>query len=160
MYLTAIDTLSAAGLEHYEVSNFARPGRRCRHNEVYWAGEEYFAAGPGAARYIDGRREMNHRSTTTWLKRVLAGGSPVADSETLSAEDRAREGLVLALRRREGITRDTFAARFGFSIEVLAGELLTDFVAHGLLEDDGITLRLTRDGLLVSDAIWPKLLRR
>src|SRR6185437_14610604 len=77
MYLAAIDTLGAAGFEHYEVSNFAQPGKRCRHNEVYWAGEEYYAAGPGAARYLDGRREMNHRSTTAWLKRVLADESPV-----------------------------------------------------------------------------------
>ena len=67
MYAEAIDALTAAGLEHYEVSNFARPGRRSRHNEVYWAGNEYFAAGPGAARYVDGVRETNHRSTTTYL---------------------------------------------------------------------------------------------
>ncbi|HVU88869.1 MAG TPA: radical SAM family heme chaperone HemW [Pirellulales bacterium] len=160
MYLTAIDTLTGAGFEHYEVSNFARPGHRCRHNEVYWAGEEYYAAGPGAARYVGGRREMNHRSTTTWIKRVLAGESPVAESETLSPEDRAREGLVLALRRREGIARDEFAARFGYSIGALGGASLTDFTAHGLIEDDGRTLRLSRAGLLVSDALWSKLLRR
>ncbi|HEY4308671.1 MAG TPA: radical SAM family heme chaperone HemW [Pirellulales bacterium] len=160
MYLTAIDTLGAAGFEHYEVSNFARPGKRCRHNEVYWAGAEYFAAGPGAARYLDGRREMNHRSTTTWMKRVLAGESPVAETETLSPEDRAREGLVLALRRREGIAREVFSERFGFSIDSLAGPALRDFVARGLFEDDGHALRLSREGLLVSDAIWSKLLRR
>ena len=57
LYLTAIDRLSSAGLEHYEVSNFARPGRRCRHNEAYWAGQQYDAAGPGATRYVAGVRE-------------------------------------------------------------------------------------------------------
>ncbi len=160
MYLAAIDMLGAAGFEHYEVSNFARPGRRCRHNEVYWAGEEYYAAGPGAARYVAGRREMNHRSTTTWIKRVLAGESPVAESETLSPEDRAREGLVLALRRRQGIARDEFAARFGYEIDALGGAALADLVDHGLIEDDGRTLRLSCEGLLVSDALWSKLLRR
>lgn len=160
MYLTSIDTLTAAGFEHYEVSNFARIGHRCRHNEVYWAGDEYYAAGPGAARYIDGRREMNHRSTTTWIKRVLAGESPVAESETLAPEDRAREGLVLALRRREGIDREHFAARFGYPIDALGGTAIVDFKAHGLIEDDGRTLRLSREGLLVSDALWSKLLRR
>ena len=83
------DTCSAqADFEHYEVSNFALRGHRCRHNEVYWAGESYFAAGPGAARYVDGRRETNHRSTTTWLRRVLAGESPVAEQEMLDPEDR------------------------------------------------------------------------
>src|SRR5262249_34802201 len=57
MYAAAIDQLSAAGLEHYEVSNFARPGKRCRHNEVYWTGGEYYAAGAGAARHVAGVRE-------------------------------------------------------------------------------------------------------
>jgi len=103
MYATAIDALSAGGFEHYEVSNFARPAQRCRHNEVYWAADEYYAAGPGAARYVAGSREVNHRSTTTWLKRVMAGESPVAESETLAPENRAREALVLALRRLEGV---------------------------------------------------------
>ncbi|HZZ74137.1 MAG TPA: radical SAM family heme chaperone HemW, partial [Pirellulales bacterium] len=56
LYAAAIDRLAAAGFEHYEVSNFARPGHRCRHNEVYWAGGEYYAVGPGAARHLNGRR--------------------------------------------------------------------------------------------------------
>jgi oxygen-independent coproporphyrinogen-3 oxidase len=158
MYITAIDALTAVGFEHYEVSNFAQTARRCRHNEVYWAGEEYYAVGPGAARYIDGRREMNHRSTTTWLRRVLGGESPVADSETLSAEDRARELLVLGLRRLDGVKRTEFLARTAYTLDALGGKSLTDFVTRGLLSDDGQTVRLTREGLMVSDAIWPYLL--
>lgn len=160
MYSEAMDALGGAGFEHYEVSNFARPGHRCRHNEVYWAAEEYFAAGPGAARYLDGRREMNHRSTTTWMKRVSAGQSPVAESETLSPEDRAREALVLALRRLEGIERRVFVARTGFEIDSLIGPELPQLVELGLLADEGGRLRLTREGLYVSDAIWAKFLRR
>ena len=160
MYAAAIDALSAAGFEHYEVSNFARPAHRCRHNEVYWAGESYYAAGPGAARYVDGRREMNHRSTTTWLNRVHAGQSPVAETETLSPEDRAREMLVFALRRLEGIERTDFAGRSGFEIDELVGQELRRHVELGLLFDDGRRVRLTREGLFVSDAIWPRFLRR
>lgn len=159
MYALAIETLSAAGLEHYEVSNFARRGHRCRHNEVYWSGESYYAVGPGAARYVDGRRETNHRSTSTWLKRVLAGQSPVAESETLEPEDRARELLVFSLRRMEGIERGGFAERSGFEVDALVGEPLTRFVELGLLEDDGRRIKLSREGLFVSDAIWPHFLR-
>jgi len=159
MYAAAIDTLTAAGFEHYEVSNFARPGHRCRHNEVYWAGESYYAAGPGAARYINGRREMNHRSTTTWMNRALAGQSPVAEMETLSPEDRAREMLVFALRRLEGIARTDFAVRSGFEIDALVSPELQRYVELGLLSDDGGRVRLTREGLFVSDAIWPRFLR-
>jgi len=159
MYAAAIDALVAARFEHYEVSNFARTGHRCRHNEVYWSGASYFAVGPGAARFVDGRREMNHRSTTTYLKRVLAGQSPVAESETLAADDRARERLVFGLRRLAGVERTEFASQTGYEIDALVGEPLARMVAHGLLDDDGRNVRLTREGLFVSDAIWPHFLR-
>lgn len=159
MYAAAIDRLTAADFEHYEVSNFALPGHRCRHNEAYWAGVGYYAAGPGAARYVDGRREINHRSTTTYLKRVLAGESAVAESETLAPDERARELLVFSLRRLEGITRDEFLARSGYTVDELVGEPLADFVRHGLVSDDGYRVKLTREGLYVSDALWPRFLR-
>ena len=159
MYCEAIDTLAAAGFEHYEVSNFARPGHRCRHNEAYWSGAGYYAVGPGAARYVDGRREINHRSTTTWLRRVLAGQSPVAESECLEAEERAREQLVFGLRRMAGVERASFGRATGYDLDALAGPKLSELVERGLLADDGRVVRLTRAGLLVSDSIWPRLLR-
>ena len=158
MYLLAIDRLAEAGFEHYEVSNFAQPGHRSRHNETYWRGDEYFAAGPGAARYVAGVRETNHRSTSTYLRRVLAGESPVAEREQLDAESRARERLVFGLRRLEGVDRGQFEQTTGFSIDTLAGKQIAQLVELQLLtEADGRVL-LTREGLLVSDAIWPELL--
>jgi oxygen-independent coproporphyrinogen-3 oxidase len=158
MYELAIDLLSAAGYEHYEVSNFARPGHRCRHNEAYWTGLPYFAAGPGAARYVAGRREMNHRSTTTYIQRVLAGQSPVAESEELSPEDHARERLVFALRRLQGISLSEFEKETGYSVESLVKLPLQKFLAQGLFTQSGDSLRLTRRGLFVSDALWPAFL--
>ena len=120
MYSAAMDELPVAGYKQYEISNFARPGFLCRHNEVYWRGLPYFGFGPGAARYIGSRRETNHRSVTTWLKRVLAGESPVADVDELPAEDRAREMLILLLRRCEGVAKDEFRERTGFGVHQLA----------------------------------------
>lgn len=158
MYAAAIDELTAAGFEHYEISNFARPGRRSRHNEAYWAGAEYFAVGPGAARYVAGVRETNHRSTTTYLRRVLAGESPVAEREQLDSDARARERLIFGLRRTEGVCRDWFQEQTGLSLDELAGAAIGKYVQLGLLVDDGGCIRLTRDGLFVSDAIWPDLL--
>jgi oxygen-independent coproporphyrinogen-3 oxidase len=159
MYVAAIDLLSNAGFDHYEVSNFARPGHRCRHNETYWTGGEFFAAGPGAARFIAGRRETNHRSTTTYIRRVLAGQSPVAETESLGPEDAARERLVFALRRLEGIDLAAFAAATGFSARELGGNALARFVELGLLQQTNERLSLTSEGLLVSDAMWPEFLR-
>ncbi len=158
MYELAIDQLSAAGMEHYEVSNFARPGRRSRHNQVYWSGGAYDAFGPGAARYSAGVRETNHRSVTTYLRRVLSGASPVAEREELDAEARARERLVFGLRRIEGVARGAFANDTGFDLDALAGPAIAKFVSLGMLSDNGDCVRLTRSGLLVSDAIWPELL--
>ncbi len=160
MYLAAIETLEQAGYEHYEVSNFARPDYRCRHNEIYWSGDTYFGVGPGAARYVDGVRQVNHRSTSTWMRRVLAGQSPAAESECLGAEDRAREAVVLGLRRIEGIDTRAFASRFGFDVESLLGDSLQAFIERDLLIRASGRLRLSRDGLLVSDSLWPKFLRR
>ncbi len=158
MYAAVIDRLTAAGFEHYEVSNFARPARRSRHNQAYWSGDGYFAAGPGAARYVDGIRETNHRSTTTYLHRMLAGESPVAEREQLEPEARARELLVFALRRIEGVSRSEFAAKTGYEVDELIAAPLAKFTELGLFENQADRLRLTRDGLFVSDAIWPEML--
>ena len=166
MYKRAIDVLTEAGFNHYEVSNFARvdhrsksdEDRRCRHNEVYWTGRTYYAAGPGAARFVDGRREVNHRSTTTYLKRVLAGQSPVAESELLDAEAAARERLVFGMRRLQGIEKSRFASETGFSVETLCGNVMRQMIEQGVIIEEDNCLRLTRSGLLVSDAIWPKIL--
>lgn len=159
MYAAALDRLPLAGFEHYEVSNFARAGHRCRHNEVYWAAGEYFAAGPGAARHVSGRREVNHRSTTTWLDRVLAGESPVAESEMLEPADKARERLVLALRTSAGVETEQFARETGYCIRALVGQALAKHLELGTLAREGNRLKLTRAGLFVSDAIWPDFLR-
>jgi oxygen-independent coproporphyrinogen III oxidase len=159
-YEIAIETLISAGFEHYEVSNFTLPGRHCRHNEVYWAAKPYFAAGPGAARFVNGRREINHRSTTTWMNRVLSGQSPVAEWEELSETDSARERLVIGLRRMRGVNAVEFEAAAGQSIESLVGKELTPLLTQRLLEWSEGALRLTRSGLFVSDSIWPRFLRR
>lgn len=158
MYALAIDRLAAAGFEHYEVSNFARPGCRSRHNQVYWSGDGYYAAGPGAARYVDGVREMNHRSTTTYLKHVLNGESPVAEREQLSPEAAARELLVFGLRRIEGAKRTDFRRRTGYEIDDLVAAPLQKFIGLKLLADDGESIHLTREGLFISDALWPEFL--
>jgi oxygen-independent coproporphyrinogen III oxidase len=158
MYEEAIERLTCAGLEHYEVSNFALPGRRSRHNEVYWSGEEYFAVGPGAASYVDGERRMNHGSTTTYLRRVLAGQSPVHERERLGPRQRATEYLVFGLRRLEGVRRDVFRQVTGFEMDELVGPELQRYVQWGLLADNGQSVRLTPAGLPVSDSIWPDLL--
>ncbi|MFP6672754.1 MAG: radical SAM family heme chaperone HemW [Pirellulaceae bacterium] len=158
MYEMAIEQLAARGMEHYEVSSFAIPGKRSRHNETYWSGRSYFGAGPGAARYVNGRRETNHRSTVGYLRRVKVGQSTVVEQEQLEPSDRARELLVFGLRRLAGVDCDQFAEQTGFSVEELAGPAIQRLVGLKLLEVAGKQLCLSREGLFVSDSIWPELL--
>jgi oxygen-independent coproporphyrinogen-3 oxidase len=158
MYETAIDRLTEAGFEHYEVSNFARPGNRCRHNEAYWLGDSYFAAGPGAARYLDGSRSMNHRSTAAYIRRILAGHSAIAENERLAPRDRACELLVFALRRTEGVDRAWFRQRADMELDSLAGPIIEPLVDKKLMVDEVSHVRLTRAGLLISDAIFSRIL--
>lgn len=153
MYAAAIDDLAAAGFEQYEISNFAQPGFRCRHNQTYWRALPYFGFGPGAARYIRGRRESNHRSTTTWIKRVLAGQSGIAMSEELTPEHRAREAIVLGLRQLDGIRRDEFRTLTGFDLDSLAGDTIQREVAAGRIEDFGDGIRITREGRFFADPV-------
>ena len=154
----SIDRLEAAGFEHYEVSNFARPGGRCRHNETYWDCRPWEAFGPGAARF-DGRvRTTNHRSTTTWMRRVLAGEDFTGDRDAMTPLEAAQERVVLGLRRRDGLRRADFLAASGFDLDLVVGGPIRHWIDHGLATDDGEHVRLTREGLLVSDALWAEVL--
>jgi oxygen-independent coproporphyrinogen III oxidase len=158
MYQAAIDTLEKAGFEHYEISNFALPGRRCRHNEVYWANEAYFGFGMGAARYVQGRRELNTRDLTTYLKRALAGEAPTFQTETLEPPERARETMAVQLRRSQGIHRERFQEQTGFDLDAIAGPQLKRCAELGLIDDNGVRVFLTRQGKCVADAIITSLL--
>jgi oxygen-independent coproporphyrinogen III oxidase len=158
LYRLAIDTLEGAGFEHYEISNFARPGRRCRHNEVYWANEAYFGFGMGAARYVMGRREVNTRDLRGYVRKALSGEPATFQSEELGPEERARETMALQLRRAPGIDRAAFRAQTGFGLDAVAGDALGALVGQGLLEDDGVRVRLTRAGKYVADGVIERLL--
>ena len=102
-FLEAHDTLGAAGFEHYEVSNFARPGRRARHNSSYWSGSPYAGLGPGAHEYDGTVRRWNVDPYVEWVRRLAQGSDPVEARETLDAENRAAERVYLGLRTSDGL---------------------------------------------------------
>ena len=158
MYQSGIETLEQAGFEHYEISNFSRLGHRCRHNEGYWKLQGHFAVGAGASRFIGGTRETNHRSTTTYMKKLLAGESPVAFREHLSAEASAREAVVFGLRRIEGIALSDFYESTGLDVVKLLKTPLDHFLNQGFLSLENNQLQLTRKGLFISDSLWPDFL--
>ena len=101
-FLDAHRVLTAAGYEHYEVSNYARPGQRARHNGAYWTGEPYIGLGPSAHGFDGRERRWNEPNYTAWLDRVAAGRDPVAGCETLTAANRTAERVYLELRTTRG----------------------------------------------------------
>jgi oxygen-independent coproporphyrinogen-3 oxidase len=158
LYALAIDTLEAVGFEHYEISNFARPGRRCRHNQTYWANEAYFGFGMGAARYVLGRRELNTRDLQHYIRQAVSGESLTWQSEELPPLERARETMAVQLRRAEGIDRSAFRTQTSFDLDAVAGAALAQHVDQGFLADDGRSVCLTRRGKYVADAVIERLL--
>ena len=148
-FLLAHDRLTDAGFEHYEVSNYARPGRRSRHNAAYWTGEPYAGLGPAAHGFAGGIRRWNMAPWAAYERTVHQGRSPEAGRETLSEEERSLERIYLGLRTRAGVLRSDLGAE--------AEALLEDAVSAGLLARGGRRIRATPKGWLALDAIVGRL---
>lgn len=148
-YEMADDALTAAGLEWYELSNWARPGHACRHNLVYWSGDDYLAIGCAAHGHQRGRRWWNVRTPDRYIELVEAGASPEGGSEVLDAVTRDEEAFALALRTRGGA-----------DLPAGAGAEAARLAADGLLERGGDRIRLTRRGRLLANDLTARLLVR
>ena len=153
MYQTAMQHLNDAGFQHYEISNFARPGFACRHNQVYWAAEEYFAFGPGAARYVNGFRSTNARSVVRWLNSWAQQKPALQEVERLNAQEKMREAVFLGLRLVAGISLLHFQQHFGRSLETIEPDSLQKHLSGGLLEIEDGHLRLTAEGRFLADTV-------
>ncbi len=153
MYECAIDTLTSAGFEHYEISNFARPGARCEHNLAYWRNESYVGVGPAAASYLEGVRTRNIADVEQYIRRIALGQSPVVESERLDAKARAAETAMLQLRLTEGIDRRSFERQTGFDAMALFADVIRSHVAGRRLSVTPTHIRLTRSGLLIADSV-------
>lgn len=147
-YSHAMAALEAAGYEHYEVSNFARPGYRSRHNWGYWHGAEYLGVGLSAHSCLDGWRRWNTRNVQRYLTRIAAGDSPCSGEEALSRDTARRERVWLRLRTCEGVVLAAEEAA------VLQGApRFHGLLQEGLVQLDGQRLCLTPQGFLLADAI-------
>jgi putative oxygen-independent coproporphyrinogen III oxidase len=155
LYDVTQDICAAHGLPAYEISNHARPGAECRHNLVYWRGDEYAGIGPGAHGRLDidetRRATATERHPEAWLKRVETAGHGVTTDDVLSREERGDEYLLMGLRLREGIDPDRY--------RLLAGRTLDPKRVDTLREEGAIAigadgrLRVTQEGFPVLDAV-------
>ena len=152
-YFQVVDALERAGYSRYEVSNFARPGARSRHNSAYWSGAPYLGIGPSAHSFDGDRiRRWNVASVGRYLAGGTGGDVPF-EEEVLSLRDRRNETVMTALRTGEGLPLDPFARQFGAkSFRRLMGDARS-FLEAGQLEVVDGALRITRAGWFFTDGI-------
>ena len=162
------ERMAAAGYEHYEISNWARPGRRCRHNLVYWQHREYLGLGAGAHSFLNGARFSTVLLPNRYIELIDESAAPnaegartmrhLAGGEQVTAETAMADTLILGLRLTDGVDVRAFEQRFGRSLDELHGPLLEEFVGYGLLERGDGRIRLTARGRLLSNELFQRLL--
>lgn len=145
MYLLVDQMCSAAGLDWYELSNWAKPGHECQHNIAYWKSANWWGLGPGAHSHIDKKRFWNIKHPTAYKQKLFAGEPPIADAEYLTDEQLHDESIMLSIRMRTGL-----------SIRLLsqsALENLEKYQSSGHLEIVGEDIKLTAQGRLIADLL-------
>lgn len=153
LYYT-IDRLSEHGYRHYEISNYARPGREAGHNLTYWQNEEYLGLGPAAHSYIDGVRFANTPDLHRYQAMLAQGRTPVSEEEVLTPRERLAEAIFLGLRLTDGVDLRQFAGKYGEDPEVSFRESLDKLLRLGLIHVSDHRLRLARKGLPLANEVF------
>jgi oxygen-independent coproporphyrinogen-3 oxidase len=153
MYEEAMARLEAAGLEQYEISNVARPGRRARHNLKYWTDGEWAGFGCGAHSTRAGSRWKNVAGIEDYIGCIAAGRSPVIERQPLSAAEQLGDALFTGLRLVEGVDLDRIYAKYGVDVWSRFGPELEPFVTERLLQIHDRRLSLTRRGMLLAHEV-------
>jgi len=154
----AISDAAEAGLEHYEISNFARPGRRCRHNLTYWHNLPYIGLGPAAASYTGGVRRTNEPDLAAYTRAMLSGQAAPASQEHLIGRQAMAETIMLALRLTQGMDLQEFKRRYGQDARQVFPRAISRYVQTGGLEVVGGHLRIPVSALFVSNEILADIL--
>lgn len=152
MFEYIIAELEKSGFEHYEISNFSKPGFESRHNLMYWDNAEYYGIGAGASGYVNGVRYKNHGPIRHYLSAVEEGNARITE-EHLSQKEQMEEEMFLGLRKRSGVSMARFEEKFGRSFDGLYGEIVRDLVQQGLMQIEGDRVRMTKRGLFLGDTV-------
>jgi oxygen-independent coproporphyrinogen-3 oxidase len=158
-YELAQDTLAAHGYSHYEISNWARDGYKCKHNLVYWHNLPYLGAGVAAHSYIDGHRLANTTDLASYLNAFSRNLLPAWElDEEIGPELQLSETVILGLRLSEGIGLDDIKHRFGIDLFRHYEQQVGETASLGLLEYSGQRIRLTRRGRLLGNEVFWRFL--
>jgi oxygen-independent coproporphyrinogen-3 oxidase len=151
-FLMLIDTLGAAGYQHYEISNFALPGRESKHNSAYWKGSHYLGLGPSAHSYNGSSRQWNVANNALYIA-ALSKGELSFERETLTEMQQLNEYIMTALRTSEGINIHWVDEKFGPQSRTHIEQQSKPFIKDGKLHLSDNSLVLTRTGKLFADGI-------
>ena len=157
MFEYIIAELEKAGFEHYEISNFSKPGFESRHNLMYWDNAEYYGIGAGASGYVNGVRYKNHGPIRHYLQAVEAGNARVQE-EVLTLHEKMEEEMFLGLRKKSGVSKKRFEEKFGLSFEDQYGAVVSELTEQGLLVPDRDIVRMTKQGLFLGDTVAEKFI--
>ena len=158
MFQYTIETLTTHGYTHYEICNFAKPDHYAKHNLVYWNNQPCIGLGAGASGYINGIRYTNIRGIAPYINKLSKRSKPIADTEHLTGNAEKAETLMLALRKREGISLEDYQNRFGEEIEVAFADILKKWIDLQLLERTTTHLRLTHRGRFLANEVLIELI--
>ena len=147
-----------AGLRRYEISNYALPGRHCRHNMVYWHNGEYVGVGAGAVSYLDRARAANVRDSAAYTRACLAGEPSLETGERLGPDGQLAETVMLGLRLAEGLAVAELVARFGDEPVAALGERARPLIEAGLLRANGERVWLTAAGQALHSEVAARLM--
>ncbi len=153
MYEFTNDFLRDKDYNHYEISNFAKQGKECLHNTVYWENREYIGIGAGAFSYVNGERYCNIKNVKEYTSSSRSKKRLICFSEKLPQRQRASEILIMALRMTSGISKKEFIQRSGFDLNELFEKQLNNLTEAGLINFDDERVKLTRKGLSVADSV-------
>ena len=157
-YLLLVETMTAAGYQHYEISNFAQPGFACRHNLNYWQQGDYLGFGPAAVSTVGTLRRTNLPDLNGYSRALALRNLPPAESEKLEQSTRCAERIMLSLRRGDGLDLEALQQDFGYDLLALEGRLIGDLKQSGDLTLEESRLRLTVAGMLRYNLIVAALL--
>lgn len=157
MFEYIISEMESSGFEHYEISNFTKPGFESRHNLMYWNNDEYFGCGAGASGYLNGIRYRNRIPIQHYLKAVADGNARLSE-EVLTKEEMMEEELFLGLRKKSGVSVSRFQEKFGLSFESRYGPVVRELQNQGLLVEDKDFIRMTKKGLFLGDSVAEKFI--
>lgn len=152
-YKQSIQTLTDAGYRHYEISNFAKPGKECRHNITYWQNGETIGIGAGAASYLNGTRAKNYNLPARYIREVQSTGTAIETRETLEPRQAMGETLMVGLRMLKGISIRQFENRFQTSFQKVYGHIVETLLQQNLIRIDRDQLALSEKGLFLADTV-------